>query len=58
MKYPEKFITAALIKKTYEELSALADALWTDWKRVDDAMRVVKSMELQQREASGESFEE
>lgn len=58
MKLPEQFITAALIKMSYDELSDMAGALWTYWKRVDDAMRVVKSMELQQREASGESFEE
>ena len=54
MKYPEKFITAALIKMDSEELSALADALWADWKRVNDAFSVVKAMELQQKEASEE----
>ena len=54
MKYPEEFITAALIKMNSEELSALADALWNDWKRVNDAFSVVKAMELQQKEASEE----
>lgn len=37
-----------------EELSALADALWKEWKRVNDALSVVKDMELQQSEASEE----
>lgn len=35
-----------------EELSALADTLWVEWKRVNDALQVVKAMELQQNEAS------
>lgn len=54
MKHPEQFITAALIKMDSEELSALADALWKQWKIVNDALSVVKSMELQQSEASEE----
>tara|TARA_R110002020_G_scaffold42218_1_gene124023 strand:+ start:14050 stop:14214 length:165 start_codon:yes stop_codon:yes gene_type:complete len=54
MKYPEKFITAELIKKNSEELSAIADALWEDWSRVNNALSVVKSMERQTKEASEE----
>tara|TARA_R100000541_G_scaffold58101_1_gene68931 strand:- start:160 stop:324 length:165 start_codon:yes stop_codon:yes gene_type:complete len=54
MKYPEKFITAALIKMDSEELSAIADALWSDWSRVNDAFKVVKAMEQQTKEASEE----
>jgi len=54
MKYPEKFITAALIKMNSEELTALADALWEDWSRVNDAFKVVKAMEQQTAEASEE----
>jgi len=54
MKYPEKFIVAALIKMDLEELSALADALWEDWKRVDMALKVVQEMDRETREASEE----
>ena len=54
MKTPEQYITAALIKMNSEELSVLADALWADWRRVNDALQVVEAMELQQSEASEE----
>ena len=45
MIYPEKFITAALIKMNSEELEELGESLWTDWLRVTNALKVVQSME-------------
>lgn len=54
MKYPEKFVVVDLIKMDLEELSALADALWEDWKRVDMAFKVVQEMDRQTKEASEE----
>ena len=45
MIYPKKFCTAELIKFDSEELSALADALWADWQRVNNALKVVRAME-------------
>lgn len=54
MKYPEKFIVAALIKMDLDELQALSDALWEDWRRVDMALKVVNEMHKQTKEASEE----
>ena len=54
MKYPEKFVVAALIKMDLDELKALSDALWEDWRRVDMALKVVKEMDMQTKEASEE----
>ncbi len=54
MKYPEKFIVAALIKMDLDELKALSDALWEDWRRVDMALKVVDAMDKQTKEASEE----
>jgi len=54
MKYPEKFIVAALIKMELGELKALSDALWEDWRRVDMALKVVKEMDMQTKEANEE----
>jgi len=50
MKYPEKFVTAALIKMNSEELLDLADALWADYSRTINAFKVVKAMEDQTKE--------
>ena len=58
MKYPEKFVTAALIKMDSEELSALSDALWADWQRVNNAFVVVKDMEERIIEDSKDLMEE
>lgn len=49
MKYPEKFVTAALIKMDSDYLYSLKEALWADWQRVENALQVVKSMEQQQQ---------
>jgi len=54
MKYPEKFIVAALIKMDLDELKALSDALWEDWRRVDMALKVVNEMDMQTKEANEE----
>jgi hypothetical protein len=54
MKYPEKFIVAELIKMDLDELRALSDALWEDWRRVDMALKVVSEMDKQTKEASEE----
>ena len=51
MEYPHKFIVASLIKMDSEELKALSDALWEDWRRVDMALKVVKEMDRQTEEA-------
>jgi hypothetical protein len=54
MKYPEKFVVAALIKMDLDELKALSDALWEDWRRVDMALKVVNEMDMQTKEANEE----
>lgn len=45
MKYPKKFIMTELMKMTSEELSNLDDALYADWRRVRQALKVVISIE-------------
>ncbi len=45
MKYPKKFIMSELIKMTSQELSALEEALWSDWERVNKANKVVSQIE-------------
>ena len=49
MKYPEKFCTAELIKFNSDELQHLTDLLWADWERVNNALKVVRAMEDEDR---------
>ena len=43
--YPDKFVMSELISMSADELSDLANALWGDWQRVSNALKVVIQLE-------------